>query len=87
MTDQQYLIDAAKEVAVEILRGSVSPYDGGKRIWQEQQLKLQSGDHRLDPFAYWASEYEDSIDHERIQLCVHALRVAAAELVETGNAV
>jgi hypothetical protein len=77
VTDYQHLIDAAKEVAAEILRGSVSPYDGGKRIWQEQQLKLQSGDHRLDPFVYWASEYEETTDPERIQLCTHALRVGA----------
>jgi hypothetical protein len=70
-----------------MLRGSISLYDGGRRIWMEQQLELKSGDHRLDPFVYWASEYEETSDPERIELCLRALRSAAVSLMETGSAV
>jgi hypothetical protein len=39
------LIQVAKHIAEEILAGSVSPYDGGHRIWKECQLGLLPSDH------------------------------------------
>jgi hypothetical protein len=56
------IIQVAKDIAKEILAGSVSPYDGGYRIWKECQLALFPGDHRLDPFVYWSSEYQQRVD-------------------------
>jgi hypothetical protein len=80
------IIQAAKDIAEDILAGSVSPYDGGYRIWKECQLALLPGDHRLDPFVYWSSEYQDTSDKERQALCDNAMRVAAAALVQQGGA-
>jgi hypothetical protein len=80
------LIQVAKNIAEEILAGSVSPYDGGYRIWKECQLVLKPGDHRLDPFVYWSSEYEDTSDAERRALCDKAIRLAAEALVQRDSA-
>jgi hypothetical protein len=80
------IIQVAKDIAEEILTGSVSPYDGGYRIWKECQLALLPGDRRLDPFVYWSSEYQDTSDKERRSLCDKAIRVAAEALVRQGSA-
>ena len=80
------LIRTAQQFADEILCGVVTPYQGGRRIWRECQLKLASGDHRLDPFVYWSSEYEETSDKERQALCDKALRVASTLLVKHGSA-
>jgi hypothetical protein len=80
------IIQVAKEIAEDILAGSVSPYDGGYRIWKECQLALLPNDHRLDPFVYWSSEYQDTSDKERRALCDNTIRVAAAALVQQGGA-
>jgi hypothetical protein len=79
-------IRIAQQIAEEILAGSVSPYDGGHRIWKECQLQLKPGDHRLDPFVYWSSEYEDTLDAERRTLCDKAICVSAEASVRTGSA-
>lgn len=82
----EQLIQTAKRYADEIIRGVVTPYEGAHRIWMECQLKLATGDHRLDPFVYWASEYEETSEKDRLELCEHALRVAADSLVSRGTA-
>lgn len=84
MSDQ--LIHTAQRYAEDIICGAVTPYEGGRRIWWECQLNLASGDHRLDPFVYWSSEYEETSDRERQALCDKALREAAASLVQRGSA-
>jgi hypothetical protein len=81
------IIRVARNIAEEILAGSVSPYDGGDRIWKECQLALLPGDHCLDPFVYWSSEYQDTSDSERRALCEKAIRVAAEALVKHGSAI
>ena len=81
------IIRRAQHIAAKMTRGSVLPYDGGRSIWRECQLALVSGDHRLDPFVYWASEYEDTHDDSRRALCDMALRLAAEMLVQRGSAV
>jgi hypothetical protein len=81
------IIRTAQRYAVEIISGAVSPYDGGRRIWKECHLKLKGGDHRLDPFVYWADEYEETANRRRRALCDKALRHAAALLIEHGSAV
>ena len=80
------LILTAQQYAKEIVSGAVTPYEGGRRIWWECQLKLESGDHRLDPFVYWSSEYEETSDSERRALCDKAIHAAAAMLVQHGSA-
>lgn len=85
-TTSDQLIQTAKQYAVEIIRGVITPYEGGLLIWKECQLKLENGDHRLDPFVYWSSEFEDTSDKERLALCEHALRVAADSLISRGTA-
>jgi len=60
-----------------MLEGSLSPYDAGLRIWKDCSLRLARGDHRLDPFVYWASEHEDADDDERREYCEYALKEAA----------
>ena len=85
--ESEPFIRKAQRCADEIIRGAVSPYDGGRRIWKECQLRLKSGDHRLDPFVYWSSEYEDTTSKRRRALCDKALRHAAALLIESGSAV
>lgn len=81
------LIALAHQYARLMLSGEVKPYEGAERIWLECHLRLPAGDHRLDPFVYWTSEREDSADSERLALCDHALRTAAATLLEKGTAV
>jgi hypothetical protein len=85
--ESERIIQTAQQYAAEIVSGAVSPYDGGRRIWKECHLKLQRGDHRLDPFVYWADEYEDTSSKRRRALCDKALRHAAALLIEHGSAV
>lgn len=81
------IIRQAQRYADEIIRGVVSPYDGSRRIWMECHLELKKDDHRLDPFVYWASEYEETSDKERRALCDKALRHAAVLLVQHGSAI
>lgn len=45
------------DIATEILRGAVTPYQGARRIWAAAQLVPD--EHMYDPFIYAASEYED----------------------------
>jgi len=47
---------------------------------------LLPGDHCLDPFVYWSSEYQDTSDIERRTLCEKAIRVAAEALIQRGSA-
>jgi hypothetical protein len=78
------IIRAAQRYAGDIVSGTVSPYDGARRIWKACQLRLPQGDHRLDPFVYWAGEYEDTSEEERRALCDKALRTL---LIENGTAI
>jgi hypothetical protein len=80
------MVDAARTYAERIVSGTVSPYEGARYIWWTFQLRLPAGDHRLDPFVYWASEYEDTNDHDRKSLCDHAIRTAASSLMSNGSA-
>lgn len=82
----EHLISKAQLIAKEILDGKVAPYEGGRRIWRECQLALERGDHRLDPFVYWSSEYEETTDTERQALCYAALCKAASLLIQNGSA-
>jgi len=80
-------IQAAKQYAEEIIRGSATPYEGSKLIWIECQLRLEKDDHRLDPFAYWAGEIEATLDDDRLVQCELAIRVAAESLINDVSAI
>ena len=80
------IIQVAQRYAQDILTGAVKPYEGSRRIWKECQLNLEKGDHRLDPFVYWASEYENTTSRRRRALCDKSLRKAASSLVQNGSA-
>jgi hypothetical protein len=80
------IMQAAQRHAEQILSGAVTAYEGGRRIWKECHLQLDRDDHRLDPFVYWASEYEDTTSKRRRALCDKALRKAASSLVQNGSA-
>lgn len=46
------------DVAREIVAGTVSPYEGARRIVSLRRV-LDDPPVALDPFVYWESEYED----------------------------
>ena len=48
----------ARELAAQVLRGELSPYQGAKKIWWLTREADEVG-HELDPFIYAASEWED----------------------------
>ena len=69
----------ATRVAARIVDGSVEPYDGAKRIWHLAREVPEVG-HALDPFIYWASEFEDATDDARQQFCAQAILASARSL-------
>ena len=80
------LIRLAQKIAQEIRLGQMSPYAGARRIWLECYEELETGDHRLDPFVYWADEFEETLEPERRILCENGIRQAALDLIENGSA-
>src|SRR5438552_10283990 len=72
----------AKAYAVRIVEGSVSPYEGARRIWDDVHDQVEELKPQLDPFVYWASEYwEAAYTPARRAECEHAIRTAARDLV------
>jgi hypothetical protein len=69
----------AARVAARIVDGSVEPYDGAKQIWCLGRDVPEVG-HALDPFIYWASEFEDATDDARLQFCTQAILASARSL-------
>ncbi len=84
--DPAALIDDARKIAHDIRSGTLGLYEGGRRIWWECHLYLPPDDHKLDPFTYWASEYEEAEDDERKALCETGLRAAVEALLDEGDA-
>jgi hypothetical protein len=80
---KQAALFLAKRYAARILDGSVSPYSGARSIWQELSLEVRPDDHTLDPFIYWADEYESAHDPERQKQCELAIVDSARTLVAT----
>ena len=82
----QTRIDIATKIAQEIRLGNISPYAGARRIWFECHQELDVGDHRLDPFVYWATEFEETSEPTRRTFCEDAILQAAADLIQNGSA-
>ena len=72
----------AREYATEILEGTISPFEGARRIWREIQLDMPDLKPQLDPFVYWASEWEDADDPGRRDYCESAIRTAARNILD-----
>ena len=73
----------ARGYAARIVDGSLSPYAGAKAIWRECACEVRPDDHTLDPFIYWADEFEDTRDPERRRLCESAIVDSARQLVNS----
>ena len=71
----------ARDYAARILDGSLGPYEGAKKIWVELSGEVRPNDHSLDPFIYWADEYEDAQDTERRRESERAIVESARQLV------
>jgi hypothetical protein len=80
---KQAALILAKAYAARIVDGSLSPYAGAKAIWQELTSELRPDDHTLDPFIYWADEFEETRDPERRKLCESAIFESARELMNS----
>lgn len=71
----------AREIAKEILSGTMGPHDGAKQIWE---LSLRIPDENLpelDSFVYAASEWEDRPEDRHV--FEEGIAAAARELVST----
>jgi hypothetical protein len=68
-------LSMARSIANEILKGSLPPYQGAKRIWKDIYTRLPEL-AELRPFVGLASEYEDDEKHQNdySQLIVDACR-------------
>ncbi len=49
----------SEQFAHRIVRGTIAPYEGAKRIWDLTRRGGTERIHELDPFIYAASEWED----------------------------
>jgi hypothetical protein len=63
--------------ATRIVNGTATPHEGARSIWNELFYQLEPGDHSIDPFVYWADEYEDAVDDERRRYCEAAILQSA----------
>jgi hypothetical protein len=68
----------AHRVCERVTSGKAEPYVGAKQIWA-LQIKAPEVGHALDPFVYWANEFEEAEDSERRRYCEAALLAAAKE--------
>jgi len=55
-------ITAAKEIARDVVEGTITPYQGAKRIWSDLYTRYPTL-QKLAPFVGFASEYEDDEAH------------------------
>jgi hypothetical protein len=78
--DAAYIL--ALKVAGKILNQTVTPYEGAKAIWSQFAVEVRPDDHGLDPFVYWADEFEEATEEERKGFCEAAIVKAAVELLE-----
>jgi hypothetical protein len=72
----------AKNIAKEMLGGSITPYDGAKQIWE---LSLRLPEEHLpefDTFIYGASEWADRPEDQN--LFAEGIMAAARELTHSG---
>jgi len=70
----------ARAYAAQITDGTLSPYEGARKIWRIQiEVALRP---ELDSFVYWASEWQDADGAERRHECEAAIRIAALGLAD-----
>lgn len=56
---QHAVISFAQSTARRISSGELDPGEGAKQIWELTLEEPEGGTHRLDPFVYAASEWDD----------------------------
>ena len=71
----------ARAYAAQITDGTLSPYEGARRIWRIQ-IDVEGLMHDLGPFVYWASEWEEADVAGRREQCETAIRTAALGLAD-----
>jgi len=69
----------ARSYAAQITAGTLSPYEGARKIWR-LQIDIEGLRHDLGPFAYWASEWDEADSAGRRRQCETAIRTAALGL-------
>ena len=75
------LIALARQHAAQIVVGDVSPADGARSISTDVFARLESGDHSVDQFAYWAEAIEDAVTDQRHVMCQVAIIRLADEFL------
>jgi hypothetical protein len=83
MTVKEAAYLLAREVSEKIINQKLTPYEGAKTIWSQFADEVRPDDHGLDPFVYWADEFEETTDFHRKEFCEAAILRAAIELVRT----
>jgi hypothetical protein len=69
--------------AKQIVDGTLKPYEGASKIWREaSDIVRQDNIHSLDPFIYWADEYESSNNKARQKECEKVICENARYLLE-----
>ena len=74
------LLEKAKAIASRIVAGTVTPHDGAAAMC-ELFYECEEGDHSLDGFVLWESEYADARDDERRQYCEQAILAVARQFL------
>jgi hypothetical protein len=67
------LMALARLRAAQIVVGDVSPADGARSISTEVFSRLESGDHSVDQFVYWAEALEEARTDQRQIRCQAAI--------------
>ena len=71
----------ARAHAAQIVVGDVSPADGARKISTDVFSRLDSDDHSVDQFVYWAEAIEDAITDQRQVMCQVAIIRLADEFL------
>jgi hypothetical protein len=87
MAPNDELLAKARFHAGQIIDGVVEPLTGAQLIWQECSLQCNPRETSLDPFVYWASEFEDAIDSDRQIFCSRAMVEAAHSFLNSMRSV
>jgi hypothetical protein len=82
MTRKEAVYILARRVAEQIINQTVKPYEGAKAIWTQFAVEVRPDDHGLDPFIYWADEFEEANELQRKEYCEAAILQSAIELVK-----
>lgn len=72
----------SRDYAGKIVDGELTPQFAAKRIWWDVHSEVEELKPELDPFVYWASEWESADDDARKMFCEDAIRSVAKEFLD-----